>query len=261
MTQIQKREQETERDFLARIILTGDTSKLSPSDKLEYIKRLCEALGVNVLTQPFSFIRVDGGAREILYANRSLTDQLASIHKITRTIINRERLDDVYIVEAQAATPEGRVETATGAVSIAGLKGNALANALMKAETKAKRRATLAISGLAFLDESEVETIPNAQPVEIQTAAPAKEIKKMPAPKFEIPEQAKSICAELNRIGDSIVWNAKTYAEFFEDVPINQQIEVLEERRRLLIEDLDADYASAAAANAELGDAYESDDA
>ena len=42
------------------------------------------------------------------------------------------------------------------------LKGEALANAMMKAETKAKRRATLSICGLALLDELEVETIPNA---------------------------------------------------------------------------------------------------
>ena len=47
----------------------------------------------------------------------------------------------------------------TGAVPIAGLKGEEFANALMKAETKAKRRATLSICGLGVLDETEVETI------------------------------------------------------------------------------------------------------
>ena len=35
----------------------------------------------------------------------------------------------------------------------------------MKAETKAKRRATLSICGLGLLDESEVETIPGAHAV------------------------------------------------------------------------------------------------
>jgi hypothetical protein len=38
-----------------------------------------------------------------------------------------------------------------------------LANALMKAETKAKRRATLSICGLGMLDETEVEDIQGAQ--------------------------------------------------------------------------------------------------
>jgi hypothetical protein len=55
---------------------------------------------------------------------------------------------------------KGRTDAAKGAVNISGLKGEALANALMKAETKAKRRATLSICGLGFLDETEVEDIP-----------------------------------------------------------------------------------------------------
>jgi hypothetical protein len=52
---------------------------------------------------------------------------------------------------------------AKGAVSLVGLRGEALANAIMKAETKAKRRATLSICGLGFLDETEIETIPDAR--------------------------------------------------------------------------------------------------
>jgi hypothetical protein len=52
------------------------------------------------------------------------------------------------------------MDAAKGAVSVQGLKGEALANALMKAETKAKRRATLSICGLGFLDETEIEDIP-----------------------------------------------------------------------------------------------------
>jgi hypothetical protein len=43
------------------------------------------------------------------------------------------------------------------------LKGDALANALMKSETKAKRRVTLSIAGLGWLDETELETIPVAK--------------------------------------------------------------------------------------------------
>lgn len=64
---------------------------------------------------------------------------------------------------AQATLPQGRCDESIGAVSIAGLQGEALANAVMKAETKSKRRVTLSICGLAFLDETEVDSIPNAQ--------------------------------------------------------------------------------------------------
>lgn len=63
---------------------------------------------------------------------------------------------------ARATDPAGRSDEAIGAVSVAGLRGDALANAIMKAETKAKRRVTLSIVGLGWLDESEIETIPAA---------------------------------------------------------------------------------------------------
>ena len=58
-----------------------------------------------------------------------------------------------------------------GAVTIDGLKGDALANAIMKAATKAKRRAVLALLGLNMLDESELETIPAKaiEPAQITT--------------------------------------------------------------------------------------------
>jgi hypothetical protein len=42
-----------------------------------------------------------------------------------------------------------------------------LANAFMKAETKAKRRVTLSICGLGFLDESEIESIAEAKRVRV----------------------------------------------------------------------------------------------
>jgi hypothetical protein len=81
-------------------------------------------------------------------------------------ITHRETLDGVYVVTAAATDKSGRTDESTGAVNIQGLKGDALANGLMKAETKAKRRVTLSICGLGLLDETEVETIPGAIPVQ-----------------------------------------------------------------------------------------------
>ena len=46
------------------------------------------------------------------------------------------------------------------------LPPEAKANAMMKAETKAKRRVTLSICGLGMLDESEFDTIRNTRPIE-----------------------------------------------------------------------------------------------
>ena len=95
-----------------------------------------------------------------LYALRDCTDQLRRLHGISIYIANRERMGDIYIITARAKDRTGREDESTGAVALGTLKGNALANALMKCETKAKRRVTLSIAGLGWLDETELETIP-----------------------------------------------------------------------------------------------------
>ncbi len=92
-------------------------------------------------------------------------------HLITSRDTNQEA--GVYIVTSKASLPDGRCTESIGAVNIAGLKGEAYANAIMKAETKAKRRATLDLLGLGVLDESEAESIPNATTVALQTMVEA----------------------------------------------------------------------------------------
>jgi hypothetical protein len=66
-------------------------------------------------------------------------------------------------VTARAKDRTGREDESTGAVALGTLKGDAMANALMKAETKAKRRVTLSLAGLGWLDETELETIPHVR--------------------------------------------------------------------------------------------------
>jgi hypothetical protein len=82
--------------------------------------------------------------------------------------LEREQLGDLYVVTATAKAADGRMDTAIGAVPTQGLKGEALANALMKCETKSKRRVTLSICGLGMTDDSEVDSIPGAQRVAIE---------------------------------------------------------------------------------------------
>ncbi len=142
-------------------LVAGDLSKLTVEERLSYYRKTCESLGLNELTKPFAYISLNG--KLVLYALRDATDQLRKLHKVSITIVSRERVEDVYVVTAQATLPDGRIDESTGAVTLGNLKGDSLANALMKAETKAKRRVTLSIVGLGILDESELETIPNAR--------------------------------------------------------------------------------------------------
>ncbi|OWY63822.1 hypothetical protein B7486_50840, partial [cyanobacterium TDX16] len=171
-------------------MIGGDLSQLSNSDRLSYYSRLCESLGLNALTQPFAYIRLNGKLK--LYALREATEQLRKIHNVSLRINSRELVaDSIYVVTAQASLPDGRCDESIGAVSITGLQGEALANAVMKAETKSKRRVTLSICGLAFLDETEVDSIPNVHSEE------------------ETGRIGSSVCKSWKSPQDAIVWAEK----------------------------------------------------
>ncbi len=146
-------------EIIERLISQGDLSKLSPEERTNYYVATCKSLGLNPLTRPFEYISMKG--KLTLYAKRDCTDQLRRIYGVSISIIDRQEVGDCYIVTAKATTPDNRSDESTGVVPITKLTGDNLANALMKAETKAKRRVTLSIVGLGWLDETETETIPN----------------------------------------------------------------------------------------------------
>lgn len=147
-------------DQVQKVLMTGDLSSLGPEQRVAYYNRVCELVGLNPLTKPFDYLKLNG--KEVLYANKGCGEQLRMRHHISLKIAAREKIEDVYVVTAEAIGKDGRIDSATGAVSVTGLKGDMLANAMMKAETKAKRRVTLSICGLNMLDEIELETIPSA---------------------------------------------------------------------------------------------------
>lgn len=185
-----------ERNIYESLALRGDLSGLKAEDKVVYLQKLCESLGLNPLTQPFIPLKLNG--KEILYASKAATDQLASLHKLTREIVKTDRIEDVVVVTCRVTSPDGRFDVSSGAVTIGNLKGDALANAIMKAETKAKRRATLSFCGLGFLDESELETIPASRVQQARTA-------QIDAKAAELTEEEKLMQREivdlLTRIG------------------------------------------------------------
>jgi len=129
---------------------------------VEYYVGTCRSVGLNPLTHPLMFLKQRDG-KVILYAKRDATDQLRKLHHASTQIVDRRREGNIYIVVARVTDRQGRSEESIGAVMVGGQQGEALANAMMKAETKAKRRATLSLAGLGMLDETETETIPGAQ--------------------------------------------------------------------------------------------------
>jgi hypothetical protein len=153
---------------IEKVLIGGDLAQLKTEERLSYYNRVCESLGLNPLTQPFAYLQLNG--KLVLYARKDAAEQLRSVRSISLNIVSREMIDGMYVVTCAAATPSGRTDAATGVVDLSKLSGEAKANGMMKAETKAKRRVTLSICGLGLMDESEVDSVPHARKVSVEDA-------------------------------------------------------------------------------------------
>ena len=193
--------QTSNHDLISAVIINGDLSKLSPQQRVEYYNGYCERLGLDPYTKPFDLLRLNG--REILYCTRSGAQQLNKLHNVSHAITSRDTNQDagVYLVTSRACLPDGRCTESIGAVNIAGLKGEAYANAIMKAETKAKRRATLDLLGLGVLDETEALDL--GKPVAVdQTPVETKQAPKSPE---NAPTDADIKCRMTYKSGAEII--------------------------------------------------------
>ena len=196
---------------IERVLIGGDLKDLKTEERVSYYSRVCESLGLNPLTQPFAYLSLSG--KLTLYARKDAAEQLRSVRNISLKILSREMVDGMYVVTCEASTPSGRTDTSTGVIDCAKLQGEVKANAMMKCETKAKRRVTLSICGLGLMDETEVDSVAGARKVSVEDAhsgrllgagtgavppaAPA-EPKLDPRP---IPEELRDVVAKM-RLGD-----------------------------------------------------------
>lgn len=147
---------------IEQVVVNGDLSKLNAEQRVTYYRQVCNSLGLNPFTRPFDYITLNN--KLTLYARKDAADQLRSKHGISIDKPDIRFEDEWIIVTVVAKDADGRTDSDIGVVKKTDMQGN-LGNALMKAVTKAKRRVTLSICGLGMLDETEIETIPNARPV------------------------------------------------------------------------------------------------
>ncbi len=178
-------------DLAEQVAIAGDLAKLTPEQRMAYYGEVCRSMGLNPLTRPFEYIVLND--KLTLYARRDATDQLRKIYGVNISIVARETVEGVYVVTARGTTTDGRSDESVGAVPLIKengdwqtaqsgkrfFKGDGTfkpigpedrANAMMKAETKAKRRVTLSIVGLGWLDETELETVASARRVNVDQA-------------------------------------------------------------------------------------------
>ncbi len=184
---------------IENVLINGDLSNLSAEQKITYYNSLCNSLGLNPLTKPFNYLVLSG--KHVLYATKDCAEQLRKVHGVSITDLTTQVLGDSYIVRAKACDSSGRVDCSTGIIDIRGLSGDKLCNAIMKAETKAKRRVTLSICGLGILDESEIDSIPGADKLpDSITATTTNEVpssESEPLPKFTKTPQNVDISGTL----------------------------------------------------------------
>lgn len=144
---------------LENLVIAGDFSKLTDDQCTQYIKMFCKSRGLSWESNPIRFLFLNG--KKVPYAMKDLTDQLRRINGISVRIMSEKYESGLYTVHVEARDKTGRSDEDFGVVPIGEKTPPEFASNLkMKAITKAKRRVTLSISGLGWLDETEVEDIP-----------------------------------------------------------------------------------------------------
>ena len=227
-------------EIIQKIVTTGDLSGLSTEQKMGYLMYMCAKLDLDPAAQPFNLISFKQGfvTKEVLYCTKAGAEQITKNNNVSHSIISLESNDGLYIVKARASMPDGRYVEDMGIVDISkGFGGNLpdntqLANLMLKAVTKAKRRATLSLLGLGMMDETEVQTLPEAKVVDI-------------TPKTSEPvADNRTLCRRCGKVVTSPLVIAKS-TERFGDVycfPTCQNEEE-KERRQKALKEVDAEIS------------------
>lgn len=195
-----KSEEETIGALVESVIVKGDLAKLTAEERTNYYLAVCKGIGLNPLTRPLEFLTLNG--KLVLYAKRDAADQLRKINGVSIEILSQKISDGILTVHVRAKDRTGRTDEDLGVVQVGRAQGDMLANIILKGITKAKRRVTLSICGLGMLDETELETIPDAAKG-FERREPAELDVTPQEPIDEIPDSETMIATSLvNKIGD-----------------------------------------------------------
>jgi hypothetical protein len=157
--------------MLTDIIIDGDVSKMNREQKAKYVLDICNVTGLNPATQPFNFMLLKG--KEVMYMNKQGAEELRQIHKISITNVEHNISDGIVIVKVTGHGADGREDTSIAVLPLPANKSEDYCNAIMKCETKAKRRFTLSICGLNILDQDTIQSIDSSSvPAEVSCDDP-----------------------------------------------------------------------------------------
>lgn len=181
-------------DIVSSLVLDGDLGRMRPEQRVAYYVHRCRMLGIDPGEQPFQLVKLNG--KLVMYATKTCANALTRVNGLSVEIKSTRIDGSLVIVEARAADRHERFADDVGVIDF-GEERLSKPNAIMKAVTKAKRRAVLSLVGLGVLDETEVENIRGAERVEmavdsgeiIDTTATPAEAKDEPS-KLDVFRQA-----------------------------------------------------------------------
>ena len=163
-------------DIVAKLVLDGDLSSLTPQQRVVYYVHRCNLLGIDPGEKPFELLKLDG--KLMLYAGKACANALTRLNRLSVAVVSTQIDGDLVTVIARAQDQSGRFTDDAAVidlsdVSVVGgqnkwgkpVSGIGRPNAIMKAVTKAKRRAVLSLVGLGVLDDSEIDSVRGAQRV------------------------------------------------------------------------------------------------
>lgn len=133
-----------------QVVVKGDLKTLTADQKIQYIAAKCVAANIPIERASDCFEIVNFQGKEVLYAKKGFAEVVRDTRNVQCQVLSSQLDKDngLYSVKVRASLPSGRSEESLAVIAIEGQKGKDLANLMMKCETKAKRRATLALCGL-----------------------------------------------------------------------------------------------------------------
>ena len=159
----------TTQGAIEQVILNGDLRSLTEVERVQFNLALCKSLNINPLTNPVDYLVDPRSGKMTPYLNAQGVAQVRSLHGISTKITSRST-DSQHLHYVTAIASDGRrSEESTAIVALTDkynkpLSGQRRADKMMATETKAKRRATLALVGIPWADGGNIKSSSSYDP-------------------------------------------------------------------------------------------------
>ena len=143
---------------------SGRCDGLSDEQKAEYVNYLCSKVGIDPTFRPIDIIATKNGLKP--YLNKGAGEIIRDTRKISIDDMQIKEVNNMWVATCRVKSLDGRIDTDVGVCPKTGTQKSPMApnDSLMKAVTKAKRRATLSMCGLGAIIEETHPTEYNGEP-------------------------------------------------------------------------------------------------